>query len=52
MRWLRYSGYVLGGIFVTGCIAFLIAAWIYRDIPAEVLEAKYANPASRFLNVD
>ncbi len=52
MRWLRYSGYALGGILVTGCIAFLFAAWIYRDIPAEVLEAKYANPASRFFNVD
>ena len=52
MRWLRYFGYGLGAIFVTGCIAFLIGAWIYRDVPAEVLEAKYANAASRFLNVD
>ena len=31
MRWLRYFGYGLGAIFLTGCIAFLIAAWIYRD---------------------
>ena len=52
MRWLRYLGYAFGGILVTACIAFLIAAWFYRDIPAEVLEAKYANAASRFLNVD
>lgn len=52
MRWLRYLGYTLGAILVTGCVAFLIAAWIYRDIPAEVLEAKYTTPASRFLNVD
>ena len=49
MRWLRYFGYGLGAIFVTGCIAFLIGAWIYRDVPAEVLEAKYANAASRFI---
>lgn len=52
MRWLRYLGYAFGGILVTACIAFLIAAWFYRDIPAAVLEAKYANAASRFLNVD
>lgn len=52
MRWLRYLGYALGGILITACIAFLIAAWFYRDIPADVLEAKYANAASRFLNVD
>jgi pimeloyl-ACP methyl ester carboxylesterase len=52
MRWLRYLGYGLVGILVTSCIAFLVAAWIYRDIPAEVLEAKYMTPASKFLNVD
>jgi len=52
MRWLRYLGYALGGILVTACVAFLIAAWVYRDIPAEVLEAKYMSPASKFLNVD
>jgi len=33
-------------------IAFGIASWIYRDIPADVLEARYAGPASRFMNVD
>ena len=43
MRWLRYLGYAIGGILVVGCIAFLVAAWIYRDIPAEVLEAKYTH---------
>jgi pimeloyl-ACP methyl ester carboxylesterase len=52
MRWLRYLGYALGGILLAGCVAFLVAAWIYRDIPAGVLEAKYTTPASRFLNVD
>ena len=52
MRWLRYFGYACGGVLLVGCIAFLVLAWIYRDIPAEVLEAKYTTPASRFLNVD
>jgi len=52
MSWLRYLGYAFGGILITACVAFLIAAWFYRDIPAEVLEAKYTTPASRFLNVD
>lgn len=52
MRWLRYLGYSCGGILVIAGTAFLVAAWVYRDIPAGVLEAKYANPASRFLNVD
>ena len=52
MRWLRYLGYAFGSILVTACTAFLIAAWFYRDIPAGVLEAKYGNAASRFLNVD
>jgi pimeloyl-ACP methyl ester carboxylesterase len=52
MQWLRYLGYTLGGMILTGCVAFLVAAWIYRDIPAEMLEAKYTTPASRFLNMD
>lgn len=52
MRWLRYIGYTLGSLVAISCIAFLVAAWVYRDIPAEVLEAKYTTPASRFLNID
>jgi pimeloyl-ACP methyl ester carboxylesterase len=52
VRWLRYFGYAFGGVLFVGCIAFLAAAWVYRDIPAGVLEAKYSSPASRFLNVD
>lgn len=52
MRWLRYLAWTLGGLLAAGAAAFLAAAWLYRDIPAEVLEAKYTSPASRFLNVD
>jgi pimeloyl-ACP methyl ester carboxylesterase len=52
MKWLRILGYALGGLCIAGLVAFLVAAWVYRDIPAEVLEAKYTNESSRFLNVD
>jgi len=52
MKWLRYLAWGLGGLLALGTAAFLVAAWAYRDIPAEVLEAKYTTPASRFLNVD
>ena len=29
----------------------MVAAWAYQDIPAATLEAKYANEASRYMNV-
>jgi len=52
MKWLRYLAFGLGGLLAVGSVAFLVAAWVYRDIPAEELEARYTTPASRFLNVD
>ena len=52
MKWLRYLAYTFSMLVAVGAIAFLVAAWVYRDIPAEVLEAKYTTPSSRFLNVD
>jgi pimeloyl-ACP methyl ester carboxylesterase len=52
MKWLRSLAWSLGGLLAVGAGAFAVAAWIYRDIPAEVLEARYTTPASRFLNVD
>jgi pimeloyl-ACP methyl ester carboxylesterase len=52
MRWLRYLVYGFGGLLAVSAVAFLAAAWVYRDTPAEVLEARYTTPASRFLNVD
>jgi pimeloyl-ACP methyl ester carboxylesterase len=40
------------GVFVLGILlASAVAAWLYRDIPAAELEEKYANSASRFMNV-
>ena len=52
MKWLRYLAWTAGGLACLLVAAFLAAAWVYRDIPAEVLEAKYTTSASRFLNVD
>lgn len=52
MKWLRYLAFGLVGMLAVGSVAFLVAAWVYRDIPAEELEARYTTPASRFLNVD
>jgi len=51
MKFLRITGWVLGGLVLILAVAFVVAAWQYRDIPATTLEAKYANEASRFMNV-
>ena len=52
MKVLRYIGYTLGTLLALSLVALLIALWAYRDIPATELEAKYANNASRFMNID
>lgn len=51
MKPLRLLGYVFGTLTAIMTVAVLIALWVYRDIPAAVLEAKYAGPASKFLNM-
>ena len=51
MKYLRIAGWIIGGLIAAVFVAFLVAVWVYRDIPAEVLEARYANSASRFMNV-
>jgi pimeloyl-ACP methyl ester carboxylesterase len=43
---------VLAGITGALIVALLLAAWVYRDIPRAELEAKYANDASRFIEID
>lgn len=43
---------VLLGLILLLFILFWIAVWIYRDIPREELEARYANQASQFITVD
>jgi pimeloyl-ACP methyl ester carboxylesterase len=42
----------LRGLALLAVAALAVALWAYRDIPAAVLEARYAGPASRFINVD
>ena len=52
MKVLRYIAYTLGTLLALSLVALLVALWAYRDIPAGELEAKYANNASRFMNID
>ena len=33
-------------------VSLLTALWVYRDIPAEELEARYTTAASRFIHID
>jgi pimeloyl-ACP methyl ester carboxylesterase len=48
-RFIRLGLLTLTVLAVAG---IAVAAWTYRDIPAEVLEARYAGPASRFITID
>ncbi len=50
-KFLRITGGILITLVVVALCAGAVAVWVYRDIPAEVLEKKYANSASRFMNV-
>ena len=38
------------GVFLLLSVA--VALWVYRDIPAAELEARYAGPASQFISID
>lgn len=51
MKILKILGAFLGGLLLLLIVATLVALWIYRDIPREQLEARYANSESRFMNV-
>jgi pimeloyl-ACP methyl ester carboxylesterase len=50
-KFLKICGWILGSVAGIAMIGLLIALWMYRDVPADVLEDKYANDASRFMNV-
>jgi pimeloyl-ACP methyl ester carboxylesterase len=52
MKFLRILGKLLAGLGVLLVLAILIALYVYRDIPAEVLEAKYTNEASQFIEIE
>lgn len=48
MKVLRWIGIALGGLVGVLVIALAVAAWVYRDIPAATLEARYGTEASRY----
>lgn len=52
MKLLRILGFSIAAITITATVWLGIALWVYRDIPAGVLEAQYATHASRFINID
>jgi pimeloyl-ACP methyl ester carboxylesterase len=52
MIWLKRMGYAVLAVAAGGGVALLVALWVYRDIPAAELEAKYTSPASRFIHID
>jgi pimeloyl-ACP methyl ester carboxylesterase len=52
MKWLRAIGYTALTVVALLAVTMAISLWIYRDIPAVQLEAKYASPASRFMHLD
>jgi len=52
MKLLKILGGGLLLLVLLGLVGFGSAAWIYRDIPAAELEARYLDDNSRFLNVD
>jgi pimeloyl-ACP methyl ester carboxylesterase len=48
----RFIGRSLLVLAALGVVGLGIALWAYRDIPAAELEARYAGPTSRFMNID
>ncbi|MEZ5565981.1 MAG: alpha/beta hydrolase [Gammaproteobacteria bacterium] len=47
-----FIGRTLLVIAVLAVVGIGVALWMYRDIPAAELEARYAGPASRFVTID
>jgi len=52
MKSLRILGYLVASITIAAMVGLGMSLWVYRDIPAGVLETRYANHASRFINID
>ena len=52
---MRIRSLILRTLAVIGVVVMVsvvVALWVYRDIPAAELEARYAGPTSRFIVVD
>ncbi len=52
MKIIKIVGVILLGLAGIVALGLLAAAWVYRDIPAAELEARYMTPSSRFINID
>jgi pimeloyl-ACP methyl ester carboxylesterase len=52
MKVWRFLGRALGVLGILLVAALAVALWVYRDIPAAELEARYAGPTSRFITID
>jgi pimeloyl-ACP methyl ester carboxylesterase len=52
MAVLRWTARTLLALAVAFSVAVAAALWIYRDIPASVLESRYASPESQFITLD
>jgi pimeloyl-ACP methyl ester carboxylesterase len=52
MRVLKFLALGLAGLAGLAVAAFLVAAWIYRDVPADVIAQRYALPDSRYLDIE
>lgn len=52
MRWVKklLKGFALVLVVVT--LLLLVGAWVYRDVPAREVEAKWAQPPSQFVTLD
>jgi pimeloyl-ACP methyl ester carboxylesterase len=51
MKVVRIIGKLLLGLVGLSVLGLLIALYVYRDIPAAVLEAKYGNESSQFMEI-
>jgi pimeloyl-ACP methyl ester carboxylesterase len=52
MRLLKALALGLAGVAALAVAAFLVAAWVYRDVPAAVIEQRYALPNSRWVDIE
>lgn len=48
----RFLLRALGVLAALAVVGLGVALWVYRDIPAATLEARYAGPTSRFITID
>ena len=52
MRWIKKLLWLVTIVLAVGVVLLLIGAWVYRDVPAAEVEAKWAQPPSQFVTLD